>query len=134
MKDLELKLEEFDIKDVAFNISDEEFHFDVEDVDLNIPYESFDLPDIEINQPNISDEELKQMCLDTYNKITDMLIEDILSWKLSKKETKTIIRGLAKAEWIRVWRAKNWHKGEITDEEKIAFCKILKERWISLNR
>ena len=128
MKDLELKLEEFDIKDVDFNISDEEFRFDVEDVDLNIPYESFDLPDIEINQPNISDEELKQMCLDTYNKITDMLIEDILSWKLSKKETKTIIRGLAKVEWIHVWRAPKWYKWQITAEERMVFNRILEKR------
>lgn len=133
MKDLDLKLEEFVIKDEPFNISDEELNFDIEDIELNIPNESFELSNIEINQPIMSDEELKQMCLDMYNKATDILINKLLSWELSYKETKRVIRVLAKSEWIYVWRAPKWHKWQITNEERLALGKILKKRWIKIS-
>ena len=138
MKDLKLDLEDvnLDLENLDFNIEESWFNFedlDLSPIEFNIPNESFDLPNIEINQPIMSDEELKQMCLDMYNKATDMLINRILSWELSYKETKRIIRVLAKSEWIHVWRAPKWHKWQITTEEKMAFNKILEKRWIKVS-
>ena len=128
MKDLKLNVEEDNFALEELKINNEELSFD--SIDINIPNVDFDINNVKINWWNASDEKLKQMCLDACNKVIDLLIKKILSWTLSYKETKKAIRLLAKMEWIHVWRAKKWYKGQITEEEEMALNRILEKRWI----